>query len=145
MLVFTLSSCNITSLTYSNPLRLLRCPIQTHYVINQMQEGEAYTLHIICPNVCSPFSSNCNIMILLPSHSFLLYCVCLLTLTHAFISGFTLSATSAAKVCTLQNSFQPGFVARGDYIIGGIFPLHYNQEMPDLNCTYRPPPVKCNG
>ncbi|KAI9538759.1 hypothetical protein NQZ68_012412 [Dissostichus eleginoides] len=52
---------------------------------------------------------------------------------------------SSAKVCKLQNSFEPGFVAKGDYIIGGIFPLHYNQEMPDLNCTYRPPPVKCNG
>ncbi|XP_070826937.1 extracellular calcium-sensing receptor-like [Chaetodon trifascialis] len=45
----------------------------------------------------------------------------------------------------LQNSFQPGFVVKGDYVIGGIFPLHYNQEMPDLNCTYRPTPVKCNG
>ncbi|CAG6001854.1 unnamed protein product, partial [Menidia menidia] len=39
----------------------------------------------------------------------------------------------------------PSFVADGQFVIGGIFPLHYNQEMPDLNCTYRPPPVKCNG
>lgn len=52
---------------------------------------------------------------------------------------------AAVKVCSLQNSFQPGFVATGDYVIGGIFPLHYNQEMPDLNCTYSPPAVKCNG
>ncbi|XP_029028182.2 extracellular calcium-sensing receptor-like [Betta splendens] len=52
---------------------------------------------------------------------------------------------SVAKVCTLQNSFHPGFMAEGDFVIGGIFPLHYNQEMPDLNCTYKPPPVKCNG
>ncbi|XP_075956732.1 extracellular calcium-sensing receptor [Anarhichas minor] len=58
---------------------------------------------------------------------------------------FTSSPPSAAKVCTLQNSFQPSFVAKGDYVIGGIFPLHYNQEMPDLNCTYRALPVKCNG
>ena len=49
------------------------------------------------------------------------------------------------KACSLQSSFEPGFVAAGDYIIGGIFPLHYNQEMPDLNSTYRPPAVKCNG
>ncbi|XP_073350480.1 extracellular calcium-sensing receptor-like [Pagrus major] len=48
-------------------------------------------------------------------------------------------------MCTLHNSFHPGFVAKGDYVIGGIFPLHYNQEMPDINSTYRPPPVKCNG
>ncbi|XP_073350312.1 extracellular calcium-sensing receptor-like [Pagrus major] len=52
---------------------------------------------------------------------------------------------SAANVCKLQNNYQPGFVAKGDYIIGGVFPIHYNQEMPDLNSTYRPPPVKCNG
>lgn len=47
--------------------------------------------------------------------------------------------------CTLQNEFKPGFRADGDFVIGGIFPLHYNQEMPDLNCTYKPGPVKCNG
>uniref|UniRef100_A0A8C6WGA4 Olfactory receptor C family, v3 n=1 Tax=Neogobius melanostomus TaxID=47308 RepID=A0A8C6WGA4_9GOBI len=34
---------------------------------------------------------------------------------------------------------------QGDFVLGGIFPLHYNQEMPDLNSTYQPPPVKCNG
>ncbi|XP_016396263.1 extracellular calcium-sensing receptor [Sinocyclocheilus rhinocerous] len=47
--------------------------------------------------------------------------------------------------CVLQNDFEPGLMANGDYVIGGIFPLHYNQEMPDLNCTYKPGPVKCNG
>ncbi|XP_026169463.1 extracellular calcium-sensing receptor-like [Mastacembelus armatus] len=61
------------------------------------------------------------------------------------VSCFTSPAPAAAEVCTLRNSFQPGFVSKGDYVIGGIFPLHYNQEMPDLNYTYRPPPVKCNG
>ncbi|KAK5868758.1 hypothetical protein PBY51_009747 [Eleginops maclovinus] len=74
----------------------------------------------------------------------LLYSQCVLTLMYTPISSFS-SPLSAAKVCKLQNSFEPGFVAKGDYIIGGIFPLHYNQEMPDLNCTYKPPPVKCNG
>ncbi|XP_068440259.1 extracellular calcium-sensing receptor-like [Clinocottus analis] len=61
------------------------------------------------------------------------------------ISSFTSSPPSAAKACTLQNSFNPSFVAQGDYVLGGIFPLHYNQEMPDLNSTYRALPVKCNG
>ncbi|XP_056139673.1 extracellular calcium-sensing receptor-like [Lampris incognitus] len=55
------------------------------------------------------------------------------------------SSPSPTDVCSLQSSFEPAFVAGGDYIIGGIFPLHYNQEMPDLNCTYKPPAVKCNG
>ncbi|XP_070761381.1 extracellular calcium-sensing receptor-like [Enoplosus armatus] len=75
----------------------------------------------------------------------LLCTVCVLTRAYKPISSVTSPPPSAAKVCTLQNSFQPGFVAKGDYVIGGLFPLHYNQEMPDLNCTYRPPPVKCNG
>ncbi|XP_058606739.1 extracellular calcium-sensing receptor [Onychostoma macrolepis] len=56
----------------------------------------------------------------------------------------TLTPGHASK-CVLQNNFEPGLMANGDYIIGGIFPLHYNQEMPDLNCTYKPGPVKCNG
>ncbi|KAM8904479.1 extracellular calcium-sensing receptor-like [Spinachia spinachia] len=61
------------------------------------------------------------------------------------ISSLNSSPTSAAKVCSLYNSFEASFVADGDYVIGGIFPLHYNQEMPDLNFTYRALPVKCNG
>uniref|UniRef100_A0A3B4ZNI1 Extracellular calcium-sensing receptor-like n=1 Tax=Stegastes partitus TaxID=144197 RepID=A0A3B4ZNI1_9TELE len=70
--------------------------------------------------------------------SLFLYSVSVLTLTYNSISSFTSTVTSAATVCTLQNSFEPSFVAKGDFVIGGIFPLHYNQEMPDLNSTYRP-------
>ena len=73
----------------------------------------------------------------------LLYSV--FTITHNPISSFISLPQSAASVCKLQNNYQPGFVAKGEYIIGGVFPIHYNQEMPDLNSTYRPPPVKCNG
>ncbi|XP_030621112.1 extracellular calcium-sensing receptor [Chanos chanos] len=47
--------------------------------------------------------------------------------------------------CSLKGNFRPGFLANGDFIIGGLFPLHYNMEMPDLNCTYKPGPVRCNG
>lgn len=61
------------------------------------------------------------------------------------IQGAGADSAPLVKVCSLQSGFEPGFVAAGDYIIGGIFPLHYNQEMPDLNSTYRPPTVKCNG
>uniref|UniRef100_A0A672GAJ8 Olfactory receptor C family, v3 n=1 Tax=Salarias fasciatus TaxID=181472 RepID=A0A672GAJ8_SALFA len=82
---------------------------------------------------------------ILPALFRLLYSVSVLTLTNPPAPSFIIPVTSAGKVCTLQNSFQPGFVGKGDYVIGGIFPLHYNQEMPDLNSTYRPPPVKCNG
>ncbi|KAF7218556.1 extracellular calcium-sensing receptor-like [Nothobranchius furzeri] len=77
--------------------------------------------------------------------SLMLYSVHVLFSTQSPVSSFMPRATSAAEGCTLRNSFEPGFVASGDFVLGGIFPLHYNQEMPDLNCTYKPPPVKCNG
>uniref|UniRef100_A0A3Q1FC71 Extracellular calcium-sensing receptor-like n=1 Tax=Acanthochromis polyacanthus TaxID=80966 RepID=A0A3Q1FC71_9TELE len=70
-----------------------------------------------------------------------LYTANVITLTYNSVSSF--ASTSGGTICTLQNSFEPSFVAQGDFVIGGIFPLHYNQEMPDLNCTYRPPPVNC--
>ena len=75
----------------------------------------------------------------------LLYSVCVLTITYNTVASIASAPPSAANVCMLQISFHPGFVAKGDFVIGGIFPLHYNQEMPDINNTYRPPPVKCNG
>ncbi|XP_046907858.1 extracellular calcium-sensing receptor-like [Hypomesus transpacificus] len=54
-------------------------------------------------------------------------------------------ASAPASVCSLQNDFAPGFVAEGDFVIGGIFPLHYNQEMPGINYTYKPAAIRCNG
>lgn len=75
----------------------------------------------------------------------LLYSVDVLILTYSSVFSLMSLAAPAAEKCTLRNRFEPCFVADGDYVIGGIFPLHYNQEMPDLNCTYKPPPVKCNG
>ncbi|TNN46985.1 Extracellular calcium-sensing receptor [Liparis tanakae] len=64
---------------------------------------------------------------------------------YPFLGGTIGFGIRKVNVCTLLNSFPPSFVAKGDYVIGGIFPLHYNQEMPDLNGTYRALPVKCNG
>ncbi|XP_035381462.1 extracellular calcium-sensing receptor [Electrophorus electricus] len=70
-----------------------------------------------------------------------------MTLVLLWLLSLPLPALSEALdlQCTLQNVFNPGFMADGHFVIGGIFPLHYNQEMPDLNCTYKPGPVKCNG
>nr|XP_043876780.1 extracellular calcium-sensing receptor-like [Solea senegalensis] len=75
----------------------------------------------------------------------LLYFLSVLTLTDSSLSRITTEAPPAASKCTLLNSFQPGFVVQGDYVIGGIFPLHFNLKMPDLNGTYRPPSINCNG
>lgn len=74
-----------------------------------------------------------------------LYSVSILSIASNHIYSVTSPHPPVAKVCMLHNSFEPDFVVKGDYVIGGIFPLHYNQEMPDINSTYRPPPVKCNG
>ncbi|XP_073709572.1 extracellular calcium-sensing receptor [Misgurnus anguillicaudatus] len=68
--------------------------------------------------------------------------IMLLWLVVQHLSSLTLVC---ATKCILQNDFEPGLMAPGDFLIGGIFPLHYNQEMPDLSCTYKPGPVKCNG
>ncbi|XP_064880298.1 extracellular calcium-sensing receptor-like [Oncorhynchus nerka] len=57
----------------------------------------------------------------------------------------TSSTLATGSECVLLSGFDPGFVADGDFVIGGIFPLHYNQEMPDVNYTYQPTAVRCNG
>ncbi|XP_053356906.1 extracellular calcium-sensing receptor-like [Clarias gariepinus] len=44
-----------------------------------------------------------------------------------------------------NNNLGPGFIADGDFVIGGIFPIHFKQRIPDLNCTYKPGPVGCDG
>ncbi|KAG7496991.1 extracellular calcium-sensing receptor-like [Solea senegalensis] len=75
----------------------------------------------------------------------LLCSISVLTLTDSSLSGLTTAAPPTASKCNLLNSFQPGFFVQGDYVIGGIFPLHFNLKKPDLNGTYRPPPIDCNG
>nr|XP_043876778.1 extracellular calcium-sensing receptor-like [Solea senegalensis] len=75
----------------------------------------------------------------------LLCSISVLTLTDSSLSGITTAAPPTASKCNLLNSFQPGFFVQGDYVIGGIFPLHFNLKKPDLNGTYRPPPIDCNG
>ena len=74
----------------------------------------------------------------------LFYSVCVIMITYNTITSTTSAPQSAANMCMLRNSFHPGFVAQGDFVIGGIFPIHSKQEMPYQNSTYRRPPVKCN-
>lgn len=66
-------------------------------------------------------------------------------LTWILFFHFFIHILSFDPNCTLQNDLVPGFIADGDFVIGGIFPFHYNQEMPDSNYMYKPGPVKCNG
>ena len=73
----------------------------------------------------------------------MLYPVSVLMITYNAITSTTYALRSTSNMCMLQNRFHPGFVSQGDYVIGGIFPIHSTQEMPDQNSTYRRPPVKC--
>ncbi|XP_058890394.1 extracellular calcium-sensing receptor-like [Acipenser ruthenus] len=48
--------------------------------------------------------------------------------------------------CTLQGNFElPGFLADGDIIIAGVFPIHYRVLAPELNYTYKPAALGCQG
>ncbi|XP_018605281.2 extracellular calcium-sensing receptor-like [Scleropages formosus] len=48
--------------------------------------------------------------------------------------------------CSLQGRVDmPGFLADGDFTIGGIFPLHYRVELPVENYTDRPAAAQCLG
>lgn len=122
------------------------CKVTTHFVINKVQEHvqEQYLGRLDFLLSLSVLERSKNMT---PLHYSTLFSLLssVLSLRYNSISRDDSLPPFAAKLCAIQNSFQPGFVAKGDFVIGGIFPLHYNQEMPDINSTYRPPPVKCNG
>uniref|UniRef100_A0A8C7MXR8 Olfactory receptor C family, v1 n=1 Tax=Oncorhynchus kisutch TaxID=8019 RepID=A0A8C7MXR8_ONCKI len=48
-------------------------------------------------------------------------------------------ATSTQPACSPQGAFElPGFSAQGDFLMGGIFPLHYRVELPGTDYTHQP-------
>ncbi|XP_061072462.1 extracellular calcium-sensing receptor-like [Conger conger] len=55
------------------------------------------------------------------------------------------SAVSPDPTCSLQGKFDPDFQADGDFIIGGIFPMHYRVEPAIKNYTVKPAPAECQG
>ncbi|XP_064159388.1 extracellular calcium-sensing receptor-like [Anguilla rostrata] len=52
---------------------------------------------------------------------------------------------SPDPACSLLGNFEPNFHADGDFIIGGLFPMHYRVEPPDQNFTYKPAAPRCQG
>ena len=48
--------------------------------------------------------------------------------------------------CLLQGTpQQPAFTQNGDYIIGGVFPMHYYLKTVKKNYSSLPEPLKCTG
>lgn len=65
-----------------------------------------------------------------------------------FLPAFFLTCTalSAPPACSAHGDFgQPAFMANGDIIIGGIFPLHYRVELPTADYTNKPLAAQCQG
>ena len=48
--------------------------------------------------------------------------------------------------CWLRGTPQlPAFTQKGDYIIGGVFPMHYYMKTVKKNYSSLPEPLKCTG
>ena len=60
-------------------------------------------------------------------------------------SSYTENATDSVD-CWLRGTPQlPAFTQRGDYIIGGVFPMHYYMKTVKKNYSSLPEPLKCIG
>ncbi|KAK2847372.1 hypothetical protein Q5P01_010371 [Channa striata] len=56
------------------------------------------------------------------------------------------SPLDRSVTCKLQGTARlPAFSEDGDYIIGGVFSIHYNMEMVKPNYTTMPEPLQCTG
>lgn len=56
------------------------------------------------------------------------------------------AATTVEALCNLQDApRRPAFSMDGDYIIGGVFSIHYNMQVVMHNYTTKPEPLRCTG
>lgn len=62
--------------------------------------------------------------------------------------GLTTSdvSTQASLKCTLQSTPRlPAFSMNGDFVIGGVFSIHYQMHVVISNYTTKPEPSRCAG
>lgn len=61
-------------------------------------------------------------------------------------AGAGLTAENSSVTCKLQGTTrQPAFSKDGDYIIGGVFSIHYNMQAVRHNYSTIPDPLRCDG
>ena len=61
-------------------------------------------------------------------------------------TGAVLSTNASSVTCKLQGTTrQPAFSLDGDYVIGGVFSIHYYMHTVKHNYTTTPEPLSCAG
>lgn len=65
----------------------------------------------------------------------------------ALLSSASVSASGLESVrCRLQGTPRPpAFSQHGDFVIGGVFSMHYNMHTVDHSYTSMPEPLQCTG
>lgn len=62
------------------------------------------------------------------------------------LTGAGVNATSSLMKCTLQSTPRlPAFLKDGDFLIGGVFSLHYKLNTVIYNYITKPEPWRCTG
>ncbi len=57
-----------------------------------------------------------------------------------------LSSEASSVKCKLQGTARlPAFSMDGDFVIGGVFPIHRYKLLKKLNYTTMPEPIRCTG
>lgn len=62
------------------------------------------------------------------------------------LPGSEVSIEASSMKCTLQGSLRlPAFSMDGDFVVGGVFFLHYKAQTGTYNYSTKPEPLSCTG
>lgn len=61
-------------------------------------------------------------------------------------AGVDVSTDDSSLKCSLQGATRsPEFSQGGDFLIGGVFSIHYQHNTMIYNYTFKPEPPRCTG